>query len=471
MPRILLVDRPTPSSRRLVDFLERAGYQVSRAEAAEGALRVLREQPIQVVLGEVELSGEELLAEALRLPSGPPVILFDDFADVSQTFEAIRRGAFDTLARPISDEQVLHTVRRAIEHQGLLAENTRLRGVLSECFELGSLVSRDARMARVFETIQAVADSRATLLLCGESGTGKTVLARVIHERSARVRGPFVTVHCGALPLALLESELFGHVKGAFTGALRDRAGKFETAGGGTILLDEIGTAPLDLQVKLLRIVEEGSFERVGESHSRQVDVRVIAATNTDLRAAVAAGTFRSDLYWRLEVVRLEIPPLRERPADVPLLAQRFLARFARQHDRKVESFDPLAVQRLCAHSWPGNVRELEHTIERAVLLSKSSILTLRDLWPDSGPSSPASDPHAPGGSAVFDLQDLPIGPLQDVLDVLERALLERALSHHAGRRGATASALGINRTTLFNKMRKYNLLATRSDRQDSTAA
>ncbi len=471
MPRILLVDRSTPSSRRLGDVLERAGYDVCRAEAAEGALRLLREEPIQVVLGEAELSGGELLAEALRLPTGPPVILFEDFADVSQTFEAIRRGAFDTLARPISDEQVLHTVRRAIEHRALLAENRRLRGVLGECFELGNLVSRDPRMARVFEIIQAVADSRATLLLCGESGTGKTVLARAIHERSARVRGPFVTVHCGALPLALLESELFGHAKGAFTGALRDRAGKFETADGGTILLDEIGTAPRDLQVKLLRIVEEGSFERVGESHTRQVDVRVIAATNEDLRAAVADGTFRSDLYWRLEVVRIEIPPLRERPSDIPLLAQRFLARFARQHDRKVESFDPLAVQRLCAHPWPGNVRELEHTIERAVLLSKGSVLTARDLWADAGPSSPASDPTAPARSAVPELEDLPIGPLQQVLEVLERALLERALSHHAGRRGATASALGINRTTLFNKMRKYNLLAPKPDSQNPTDA
>jgi DNA-binding NtrC family response regulator len=360
----------------------------------------------------------------------------------------VQRGAFSTLTRPLSDEEVLLAVRRALEHHELESENRRLRGALAEAAALGGLVSRDERMARVFQTLEAVADSRATLLLTGESGTGKTLLARGVHERSGRSRGPFVTVHCGALPPALLESELFGHAKGAFTGALSEREGKFEAAHQGTIFLDEIGTAPLELQVKLLRLVEEGRFERVGETRTREADVRVIAATNVDLREAVARGSFRQDLYWRLEVVRIEIPPLRQRPADVPLLAQRFLERYSALHRRPITGFETQALQRLCAHSWPGNVRELEHTIERAVLLAHTPMIAPGDLWP-------APEPEA---NALPDPALQPLGPLEPAVEAFERAYLARALAEHGGRRAATARALDINRTTLFNKMRKYDL-------------
>ena len=455
-PRVLLLDHPSPSAHRLVQALEREGFEVAHLEEREQALRLLREERVQVVLGEMGLGGEDILSEALLAPEGPPVILFDDFASVAEAFEAIRRGAFDLLSRPVTDEQVLLTVRRALEHRSLREENRRLRGGAGELFELGGLVSRDPRMGLIFDTVGSVADSRVGILIQGESGTGKTVLARTIHERSARANAPFVVVNCGALPGSLLESDLFGHTRGAFTGAVRDRQGKFAAADGGTIFLDEVSTASPELQVKLLRVIEEGHFERVGESRTRAVDVRILAATNCDLLEEVEAGRFRADLYYRLHVVAIDVPPLRKRVSDIPLLANRCLARFARRHGRDVRGIEPETMARLCAHPWPGNVRELENTLERGVLLARGPELTAHDLFPgesgDAASDAAADDPPR--------LEDLPVGPLKRTLEVPERWLVLRALRHHGGNRQATARALGINRTTLFNKMRRYNLLS-----------
>jgi len=348
-------------------------------------------------------------------------------------------------------------LRRALARRQLEAENRRLRSEVRERFELGNLVTRDQRMQAIFQTIDTVADSRASLLIQGESGTGKTVLARAVHERSGRKDAPFVVVNCGALPATLLESELFGYVRGAFTGAVRDRTGKFEAADGGTIFLDEISTASLDLQVKLLRVIEEGRLERVGDTKTREVDVRLIAASNRDLPEEVAAKRFREDLFYRINVVSVRIPPLRERTEDVPLLAERFLSRMAAEHERDVRGIAPDAMSALCAHDWPGNVRELENTIERAVLLTRGERLRRADLWPaEPGVAFPeedaSTDREAPWG-------ELPLGPLREVLAVPERWIILRALRHHGGNRQETARTLGINRTTLFNKMRKYQLL------------
>ena len=463
-PRILIFDRPSPSGDRLADHLEGAGFRVDRASDPAAAGEVLREASVDVLLGELERAGADVIRAALSATDGPEVVLFEDFLAVEESLVALRSAVFDTLARPVSAEEVCRVVERALEHRSLVAENRRLRGVVGERFELGSMVTRDPRLGRLFDTVAAVADSSAPILLTGESGTGKTVLARAIHDRSCRSRGPFVSVNCGAIPAGLLESELFGHAKGSFTGAIKDRQGKFEAAGGGTIFLDEIGTASPELQVKLLRVLEQGRFERVGEERTRTSDARVIAATNSDLALEVELGRFRADLYYRVHVVGLEVPPLRQRTGDIPLLADLFLARFAERHRRPGLELDARARAALVAHPWPGNVRELENTLERAVLLATGEHVGVHDLWPadaerdqvrEAAPSSEAGPPL---------LVDLPLGPLKEVLAVPERWLILRVLRRHAGNRKETAATLGINRTTLFNKMRKYDLLSFPSD-------
>jgi len=459
-PRILLIDRTGPSAEGLIDALRRCGYAVEPTHAREEARERLQGESYDLVLGEVSLLGPALLQELLAAAGGPPVILLDDFGPLSRLAEAFEQGVFDSIVRPAAEEQVLLSVRRALEQRDLVAENRRLRSAIGERYELGQLVSRDPRMRRIFDTIESVANSRVSILIQGESGTGKTVLARAIHERSDGADGPFVVVNCGALPPNLLESELFGHVRGAFTGAVRDREGKFEAADGGTIFLDEIATASPDLQVKLLRVIEEGRFERVGESTTRSVDVRVLSATNCDLEQEVAAGRFRADLFYRTHVVGIEVPPLRERTSDIPLLAGRFLERFRSLHGRDVAGLDPAALARLCSHPWPGNVRELENTIERGVLLCRSGLLRVRDLWPEESSAQDETEGEPLGSS--FD--EIPLLPLKKALEIPERWLIRRALERCGGNRQETARSLGINRTTLFNKMRKYGLASYPAD-------
>jgi DNA-binding NtrC family response regulator len=454
-PRILLLDRPSPSLRSLAAALEAQGFAVAQTDEPGVALAAIRARGCEVVLGEIHLAAEAVLAELDGIEAAPPVIVFDDFAGLGGPGAALWPSVFDTLARPVSDDEVLRCVRRALESHTLKLENSRLKLELGEHGDFGPLLSTDPRMRRIFETLATVADSRATLLFSGESGTGKTQLAHAVHARSARAAGPFVEVNCGALPSALLESELFGHVRGAFTGAVKDRVGKFEQASRGTILLDEIGSASAELQLKLLRVLEEGRYERVGDVRTRTVDARVIAATNVDLEAEVAAGRFRADLFYRIHVVAIEVPPLRERVADVPLLARRFCARFARLHGRNVQGLTPSALHSLCSHSWPGNVRELENALERAVLVAQGVLLEAQDLWPADG-GSPSG-----GTGAEFDgWQGGPPAELKRALEGPERWLILRALERHGGNRSAAARGLGINRATLFNKMRRYDLLS-----------
>jgi DNA-binding NtrC family response regulator len=457
--RVLLLDHVSASVRGLIATLEREGYAVAQTDEPAQALAWLREGACEVVLGELSLAAEALRDELARSPTAPPLILFDDFAALDAEVPALRAATFEALARPLPDAEVLRAVRRALESQALRHQNQSLRRELARSTDFGALVSNDARMQRIFATLTSVADSRVTLLLEGESGTGKTQLAHGVHQKSTRSAGPFVEVNCGALPSNLLESELFGHVRGAFTGAVKDRPGKFEQASGGTLLLDEIGTASQDLQVKLLRVLEEGRFERVGDGRTRTVDARVIAATNVDLEREVAAGRFRADLFYRIHVVAIEVPPLRARVSDIPLLAERFRERFARLHGRRIDGLSPAALESLCRHSWPGNVRELENALERAVLVARGTSLEPADLWAEG---TQGARPVATGGTlpAFEGWEQGPPAALKNALEAPERWLLLRALERHHGNRNATARFLAINRATLFNKMRKFGLLS-----------
>ena len=400
---------------------------------------------------------EATARELVALSGEPPVLVVagDETSLENAGAAELAPRVFAHLARPVELRALTTALGGALERVSLEAENRRLREHLDGRYSLGRFVTRDPSLRRVLETAASVADSRANVLLLGETGTGKTMLAHSIHQHSARSAGPFVAVHCGALPDQLLESELFGHVRGAFTGASRDRTGRFEAADGGTLFLDEIDSATLDLQVKLLRVIQERTFERVGDSSPRTVDVRMLFATHRDLRAEIEAGRFREDLFWRIHVVSLEIPALRERPGDVPLLAEALLSRYAREYGRRGVRLSGEAMAALVDHPWPGNVRQLENVLERAVLVARGPELGPADL----GPEFCVADAPALGSltEGLESLERLP--PLKEALEGPERRILERALELCGGNRKKTAEMLAVNRSTLFNKMRKYGLL------------
>jgi DNA-binding NtrC family response regulator len=476
-PRVLLCLARAGEARRLADHLQAAGQQTEVREGPFAWPALLAECDADVLIVDATELERGLCAHTALQADAPALLALADFASAEDAVEAVRRGVAQFLERPQTPEQIAVAVERAAESRSLHLENLRLRRDLGERFSIAGLISRDPQLARIAEVVTAVADTRTTVLITGESGTGKTLLARALHQASSRRALPFVEVNCGALPSTLLESELFGHVRGAFTGATRDVAGRFQSADGGSIFLDEIATASLDLQVKLLRVIQDQCFERVGESVTRTVDTRVIAATNRDLEEEVRAGRFREDLFWRLNVIHLRLPPLRERRADVPLLAEHFLERHGARHGRSGLAFEPHALAALVAHGWPGNVRELENCVERAVLLARTARLSAEDLGlaprHQEGPGpSPVGLPRAalPRGAAHGgrsrpghgDGEDYPsvVQPLRQALEMPERELVERALELAGGHRMRAAALLGVTRGTLFNKMRKYGLLS-----------
>ncbi len=453
--RVLVLDEDRVLLAAVAALLRAEGHDVRTTDDPADAVRQLADGRTQVLLADVNLPGvrpADLLRDVRqRSPHTVPVVL-TAYGSIGGAVEATRLGAFDYLTKPAADDDVRSAVARAARQHALLAGDGPAAGPLD------GVVGTDPQMRRVFDLVDAVADSRTTVLITGESGTGKSVLARAVHARSPRRERPFVEVSCGALPESLLESELFGHVKGSFTGATGDKPGRFLAADGGTLFLDEINSATPALQVKLLRVLQERAFEPVGSTVTRTVDVRVVLASNVDLTTLVADGRFRQDLYYRVNVVAIRLPPLRDRPGDVPLLADRFLRRFAKESGRPAVGLTADASAALLRYPWPGNVRELENAVERAVVLCRRPKLDVGDL-----PETVAAYPPKPTAAAV------PVGdvltfdaplPLAVALEQPERRIIESALRRNRWNRQLTADELDINRTTLYKKMLKYRLAA-----------
>ncbi|MEO1498141.1 MAG: sigma-54 dependent transcriptional regulator [Planctomycetota bacterium] len=449
---LLLVDDDRQVLDSMADWLRSFGMEVDAEPTYAGALEKLTNRAFDLVLADIRLQdgdGFDLLEQTLRRRPGTQVLLMTGYGTADSAIDAVRAGAFDYLTKPLIDDELLMALERALSQRQVLAENTELRQKLDRKHGMSHIVGTDARMMRVFDVIESVADTRATVLVTGESGTGKSLIARAIHTRSDRRTGPFVEVACGALPENLLESELFGHVAGAFTGATTNKMGKFLQADGGTIFLDEIGTATPAMQVKLLRVLQELAFEAVGGTETHRVDVRVVLATNEDLAQRVEEGAFRQDLYYRINVINLELPPLRGRTNDIPLLAQKFLEEVREDANRpNVTGFTDDAVAAMQRHHWTGNVRELQNVVERSVLLGKGDVVGLLDLPPELRVAT-----------------DRPIGvtgyagqTLKEALEGPERQIILEVLELNGWNRNETADQLGINRTTLYKKMKRLGL-------------
>ncbi len=443
---ILVVDDEAGIRESLQKILEREGFTVTVTDSGAEALDKVRSERIDLILSDImmpKMSGVELLRAVKAISPAIEVLMMTAFGTVENAVECMREGAYDFIPKPLKRAVVVGSVQRALERQGLLRENRTLREAVAATAD-SEIVGSSVALKATLEMLAQAAPSQATILLVGESGTGKELLARRVHKLSDRSSGPYVAVNCGALPEGLLESELFGHEKGAFTGAAARREGRFERASGGTIVLDEIGETTPAVQVRLLRVLQEGEIERVGGNDTLKVDVRVIAATNRNLEDDVREGRFREDLYYRLNVIRVAVPPLRHRYGDVPLLAQHFLTKFATKNKKSLRGFSEAALKALDGHSWPGNVRELENTIERAVVLAKSEVIGVDDL--------PESVRTASSTSRRDDSKGLyvPFGtPLEDI----ERRLIKETLERCGGDKNTAARLLGIATRTIYRKL------------------
>lgn len=444
--RILVVDDEAAHRESLRRIFERAGHEVLIAEDGAAALGVLQKEPVNVVLTDLvmpRMDGQELLKAARTLQPEADVVLMTAYGTVENAVSAMREGAYDFITKPVKRGEVLTCIERCLERQALVVENRSLKAELARARGPEGLIGNSPAMRELVATLKQVAPSSATVLLAGESGTGKELCARAIHQLSPRADGPFVAVNCAALPETILEAELFGAEKGAFTGATERRVGRFERAHKGTLLLDEVGDIPLGMQVKLLRVLQEGEIERLGGRETVPVDVRVVAATHVDLAERVAEGRFREDLFYRLDVIRITLPPLREREGDVPVLAMYFLKRFAEKHKKAVVSLEQRALDALVSWSFPGNVRELENAIERAVVLCPGDALRLEDL-PD------AIKKNTGGAAETGDAITFRVGT---PLEQLERAAIDATLRHTGGDKQLTAKLLGVSLRTLYRRL------------------
>jgi two-component system, NtrC family, response regulator AtoC len=440
--RILVVDDEEIVRESLAGWLEKDGYVVGTAADGATALARLDKEPWSILLVDMKMpgiDGLEVLERTRSLKPVPTVVIMTAYATVETAVRAIKLGAYDYLVKPFDPEELSLMVQRIVRQDALVRENETLRRALKRGHEFRDLVSKNQAMQAVFELAQTAAHTQSTILIMGESGTGKELLARAVHSESARAGGPFVAVSCAALSETLLESELFGHEKGAFTGAVARRRGTFETADNGTLFLDEIGDISPKLQVDLLRVLEERRFCRVGGSEPISVDVRIIAATNRDLHKAIADGSFRDDLFYRLNVIPITLPPLRERREDIPLLIDYFVERMSAELGRQVDGVSRAAMARLVAYSFPGNVRELRNLVERAMVCARGPVLDVDDFTID--PASAEASPAAPAS-----------------LEEVERRHIAAILEQTGGNVSAAARILDIDRVTLYHKIKKYAL-------------
>jgi two-component system response regulator PilR (NtrC family) len=450
---ILIIDDEEVLQDVLSSLLRKEGYEVLSARTGEEGLRLLGEEEVDLVLLDLMLpgmTGQEVLRQIRRTTPEMVVVVITAYSSIEGAIRAMREGAFHYIPKPFKNEEVLLTVKKGVEQRHLANENRALREQLRERYSFANIVGKSKPMQDVFDLIRLAAPSKSNILILGESGTGKELVAKAIHHHSRRATGPFVTVNSGSMPADLLESNLFGHIKGAFTGAVANKKGLFEVAHGGSIFFDEIGNIPLDTQGKLLRVIQEKEFMRLGGVETLKADVRIIAATNVDLEVEVGRGTFREDLYYRLNVITVNLPPLRARTEDIPLLAGHFLGRFTRENEKELQQISPEAMTQLMDYHWPGNVRELENVVERAVVLSTGAELGV-ELLPASVRQREGlvpSVPAAPNGEIS----------LKDAVTDFERQLIVRALRETGGVQKHAAERLRVKPTTLHEMIKRLNI-------------
>lgn len=441
METILVVDDEKNYLLVMATLLTEQGYEVLTAESGEKALGLVKSAVMDLVLTDMKMprmDGIELLSRVKQSQPDLPVIVMTAFGTVERAVEAMRKGAFDYITKPFRNEELMMTIRKALEMSRLVRENRELNLALRQRYGFGGIIGKSKLMLEIFRLVEKVANTRANVLVTGESGTGKELIAKAIHAKSRRAHYPFIAINCGAMPDSLLGSELFGHQKGAFTGAVQSRKGFLEVAAGGTLFLDEVGEISPKMQIDLLRVLEERKICRIGSSQPVDVDFRLISATRRDLAKAIDAGAFRQDFFYRINVIKIDIPPLRKRKSDIPLLIEHFLAKYSQETVKHVDRVTPEAQALLMAYDWPGNVRELENVIERAVVLSKT-----RSLGENAFGFLRASlDGRSPGGS----------------LKAHEKAYIESVLSETGWNVTRAAAVLDINRVTLHKKIKRYNL-------------
>lgn len=449
--KVLVVDDEGGMRHMLSVLLEREGYAIDTAEDGRMGLEKIRDNDYDLVLCDIrmpEMDGLSFLEESKKVKTDLPVIMMSAFGNVDTAIEAMKKGAYDYVSKPFKADEILLRLQRLTAQETLVHENENLKRVLHQQTNFNNIIARSPRMLEIFDTIRKIADYKTTVLITGESGSGKELIARAIHYNSPRSNKPFVAINCSAIPDTLLESELFGYIKGAFTGANKDKKGLFEEASGGTLFLDEVGDLPVPLQVKLLRVIQEEEIRRVGATNSQKVDVRLITATLKNLGESIKNGSFREDLYYRLNVLPLHIPPLRERKEDIPLLVEHFLSRFNKEMGKEVEDVAADTLQALSDYSWPGNVRELENTIERAMVLETSNRLTLEHL-PD-GIKNQEVNPAIKAAANELSIKKM--------TTIMEQELIKKALEKTNGNRTWAAKLLEISHRALLYKIKRYGL-------------